>query len=75
MSSPYSAGTDQLVCHRVKECCVHLHSCIQSWKELSTTSFDVASKLVNSSLESRYGGHNLLSMLSCDLTCMQVYSR
>ena len=46
-------SSDELVRHRVKECCVHLHSCIQKWKELSSASFDVANKLVNTSLESK----------------------
>lgn len=45
---------DQLVCHRVKECCVHLHSCVQKWKELNNKGFDIASKLVNLSLQKKY---------------------
>ena len=47
-------SSDMVVCGRVKECCVHLHSCIQKWRELSSTSFDVANKIVNTSLESKY---------------------
>jgi len=48
-----SAVADQLTCHRVKECCVHLHSCVQQWKQFNSRGFDIASKLVNVILQSK----------------------
>ena len=52
MFSP--AGTPQggeLVGHRVKECCVNLHSYIQKWKELSSKGFDLANQIINTAIE------------------------
>ena len=51
-SSPVSS--DQLVCHRVKDCCVQLHGSVQRWKQLSDKGFDIANKLVNSLLQHKY---------------------
>ena len=52
LSSPVSS--DQLVSHRVKDCCVHLHGSVQKWKQLSDKGFDIANKLVNSLLQQKY---------------------
>jgi len=47
------AMADSLVCHRVKECCVRLHSCVQRWQQLKSEGLDVASKLVNVLMQSK----------------------
>ena len=51
VSSSNASGGDQLVGHRVKECCVHLHNSIQKWKELSTRGFNLANQIVNSTMQ------------------------
>ena len=45
----------ELVSHRVKECCVVLHSCVQKWKELSSKGFDLANQIVNLNIQHKYG--------------------
>lgn len=56
MASPRNAfldagGSVGLVGHRVKECCVQLHSCVQKWKELSSRGYDLVDKLINASMQ------------------------
>ncbi|CAI8048383.1 hypothetical protein GBAR_LOCUS26695 [Geodia barretti] len=47
-------AADSLVVHRVKECCVRLHSCVQKWQQLSSRGLDVASKLVQTVMQNKY---------------------
>ena len=44
---------DDLVCRRVKECCVCLHSCVQRWNQLNSLGLGVATKLVNILMRSK----------------------
>ena len=44
---------DGLVVHRVKECCVRLHGCVQKWQQLSSQGVDVASKLVQTVVQNK----------------------
>ena len=44
---------DSLVCHRVKECCVCLHSCVQKWKQLNSEGLDIANKLVQTIIQKK----------------------
>ncbi len=56
LSSPdvvASPGADLIVGRRIKECCVHIHSNIQKWKDLSNRGFDLANQLTNSTLEKK----------------------
>ena len=41
----------QLTCRRVKDCCALMHNTILKWQSLTSESFDVASKIVNTSTE------------------------
>ena len=54
LSGPDIPPGDHLVCHRIKECCVHLHSNVQKWKELNSKGFDVANRIVNSTIQQKY---------------------
>lgn len=42
-----------MILHRLKECCVHLHSNVQKWKELSSKGFDLANQIVNLGIEKK----------------------
>lgn len=44
---------DSVVCHRVKECCVRLHSCVQKWQQLNSQGLDIANKLVQIVIQSK----------------------
>ena len=43
--------TDDLTSRRVKVCCRNLHSCAQAWQEYNGQGFDIASRLVNATLQ------------------------
>ena len=46
-------ASDSLVGHRVKECCVRLHSCVKKWQQLSSQGLDAASKLVQTAMQKK----------------------
>lgn len=51
---PPLASADDLVSHRMKECCVQLHASVQKWKEVCQKGFDVSTKLVNTLQYEKY---------------------
>ena len=44
---------DELILYRVKECCVQLHSNVQKWKELNSQGLELATQIVNLSIENK----------------------